>query len=70
MSSAQQDQQARPRVAVLGIGTMGRGMAHSLLRAGCQVDAWNRTPEPAAQLARTARPRMSCPPTRCSMQTW
>jgi 3-hydroxyisobutyrate dehydrogenase len=42
---------ARPRVAVLGAGTMGRGMAHSLLRAGFQVDVWNRTPEPAAQLA-------------------
>ena len=40
-----------PRVAVLGIGTMGRGMAHSLLRAGFHVDAWNRTPEPTAQLA-------------------
>jgi 3-hydroxyisobutyrate dehydrogenase len=26
-------------------------MAHSLLRAGFQVDVWNRTPEPAAQLA-------------------
>jgi 3-hydroxyisobutyrate dehydrogenase len=51
MSSAQQDQQRLPRVAVLGIGTMGRGMAHSLLRAGVQVDVWNRTPEPAAQLA-------------------
>jgi 3-hydroxyisobutyrate dehydrogenase len=43
--------EALPRVAVLGIGTMGRGMAHSLLRAGFRVDAWNRTPEPAAQLA-------------------
>jgi 3-hydroxyisobutyrate dehydrogenase len=42
---------ARPRVAVLGAGTMGRGMAHSLLRAGFTVDVWNRTPEPAAQLA-------------------
>jgi 3-hydroxyisobutyrate dehydrogenase len=40
-----------PRVAVLGIGTMGRGMAHSLLRAGFRVDVWNRTPEPAAELA-------------------
>ncbi len=42
---------ARPRVTVLGAGTIGRGMAHSLLRAGCTVDVWNRTPEPAAQLA-------------------
>jgi 3-hydroxyisobutyrate dehydrogenase len=42
---------ALPRVAVLGIGSMGRGMAHSLLRAGFHADVWNRTPEPAAQLA-------------------
>lgn len=42
---------ARLRVAVLGAGTMGGGMAHSLLRAGFPVDVWNRTPEPAAQLA-------------------
>jgi 3-hydroxyisobutyrate dehydrogenase len=42
---------AQPRVAVLGAGTMGSGMAHSLLRAGFTVDVWNRTPEPAAQLA-------------------
>ena len=42
---------AQPRVAVLGAGTMGRGMTHSLLRAGFTVDVWNRTPEPAAQLA-------------------
>jgi 3-hydroxyisobutyrate dehydrogenase len=40
-----------PRVAVLGIGTMGRGMARNLLRAGLPVDVWNRTPEPAAALA-------------------
>ena len=40
----------RPRVAVLGIGTMGAGMARSLLRAGLQVDVWNRTPAPATIL--------------------
>jgi 3-hydroxyisobutyrate dehydrogenase len=50
MSSAG-DGSRLPRVAVLGIGTMGRGMTHSLLRAGFEVDVWNRTPEPAAQLA-------------------
>jgi 3-hydroxyisobutyrate dehydrogenase len=42
---------AGPRVAVLGIGTMGAGMACNLLKAGLPVDAWNRTPEPAAALA-------------------
>ena len=42
---------ARPRVAVLGTGTMGAGMARSLLRAGLAVDVWNRTPQRAAGLA-------------------
>jgi 3-hydroxyisobutyrate dehydrogenase len=40
-----------PRVAVLGLGTMGAGMARSLLRAGLPVDVWNRTPERAAGVA-------------------
>lgn len=31
------------RVAVLGVGTMGAGMARSLQRAGHDVVAWNRT---------------------------
>jgi 3-hydroxyisobutyrate dehydrogenase len=39
------------RVAVLGLGAMGAGMARSLLRAGLPVDVWNRTPERAADLA-------------------
>ncbi|HCU97141.1 MAG TPA: 3-hydroxyisobutyrate dehydrogenase, partial [Actinobacteria bacterium] len=37
-------------MAVLGIGTMGAGMARNLLRAGLQVDVWNRTPAPATIL--------------------
>ena len=40
-----------PRTAVLGAGTMGRGMTHSLLRNGFTVAAWDRTPEKAAALA-------------------
>ena len=40
-----------PRAAVLGAGTMGRGMAHSLLRNGFTVDVWDRAPEKAAALA-------------------
>lgn len=40
-----------PRVAVLGAGTMGRGVTHSLLRNGFTVDVWDRTPERAAALA-------------------
>ncbi len=43
--------QPRPRVALLGAGTMGSGMAQRLLELGFSVDGWNRTPGPAAQLA-------------------
>ena len=40
-----------PSVALLGTGTMGVGMAHSLLRAGLPLTVWNRHPEKAAPLA-------------------
>ena len=39
------------RVAVLGIGAMGRGMAASALRAGIPVIVWNRTVEATRDLA-------------------
>jgi 3-hydroxyisobutyrate dehydrogenase len=39
------------RVAVLGTGIMGSGMARSLLRAGLDVTVWNRHPGRAAPLA-------------------
>jgi 3-hydroxyisobutyrate dehydrogenase len=38
------------RVAVLGTGTMGAGMARSMLRAGLDVAAWNRTADRAEPL--------------------
>ena len=38
-------------VAVLGIGTMGHGMAASALRAGLPVIVWDRHPERARDLA-------------------
>jgi 3-hydroxyisobutyrate dehydrogenase len=38
-------------VAVLGTGIMGAGMARSLLRAGLDVIAWNRSPGRSAPLA-------------------
>lgn len=40
-----------PTVAVLGTGTMGTGMARSLLRSGIAVRAWNRTASRAQPLA-------------------
>jgi 3-hydroxyisobutyrate dehydrogenase len=39
------------RIALLGLGTMGYGMAQRLLDSGFAVDVWNRTAEPAGQLA-------------------
>lgn len=48
----------RMTVAVLGTGTMGAPIARNLLRAGLDVQVWNRTPARAAALvadgARTA----------------
>jgi 3-hydroxyisobutyrate dehydrogenase len=39
------------RVAILGTGTMGAGMARSMQRAGLDVSAWNRTADKARPLA-------------------
>lgn len=39
------------KVAVLGIGIMGRGMALSLLRKGHEVTVWNRTRDRAEELS-------------------
>lgn len=39
------------RVALLGTGTMGAGMARSMRRAGLDVTAWNRTRKKAEPLA-------------------
>lgn len=39
------------RVAILGTGTMGAGMARSMQREGLSVSAWNRTRDKAAPLA-------------------
>jgi 3-hydroxyisobutyrate dehydrogenase len=40
------------KLAVLGLGTMGQGMAHSALRAGIPTVVWNRDPEVARPLAK------------------
>lgn len=38
------------KVAVLGLGTMGAGMAHRLIGAGFDVTVWNRSPARAKPL--------------------
>jgi len=42
----------RPPIAVLGTGTMGSGMVQRMLDVGFPVTVWNRSPGPAAALAR------------------
>jgi len=39
------------KIAFLGLGMMGSGIAGNLLRAGHQLTVWNRTPEKAEALA-------------------
>jgi 3-hydroxyisobutyrate dehydrogenase len=40
-----------PRVALLGTGIMGAGMARNIAAAGLPLTVWNRSPERAAPLA-------------------
>ena len=43
---------AKPeRVAFLGLGIMGEPMAANLVRAGCELTVWNRTPRKAEMFA-------------------
>lgn len=37
--------ESSPQVTILGVGTMGTGMAHSLLRAGFAPSLWDREPK-------------------------
>ncbi len=41
----------RPTVALIGLGTMGAGIAERLLEQGFAMDIWNRTPDSGARLA-------------------
>ena len=42
---------SKPRVALLGVGIMGTGIAHRLLAAGFPLTVYNRSPEKVAPLA-------------------
>lgn len=44
--------EAKQTVALLGLGTMGHGMASNLLKAGFPLTVWNRTQAKAESLAR------------------
>ena len=39
-------------VGFIGLGSMGRGMARNLIKAGHRVSVYNRSPEPAKELSR------------------
>lgn len=51
MDTENGDRSDKPRVALLGTGIMGAGMAERLLDEGFKVDVWDRTPASAARLA-------------------
>jgi 3-hydroxyisobutyrate dehydrogenase-like beta-hydroxyacid dehydrogenase len=40
------------RIGFIGLGKMGAAIAGNILRAGHELTVWNRSPEPAAELAR------------------
>ena len=42
---------SKQRIALLGVGTMGRGMAANLLKAGFPLTIYNRTRAKAEPLA-------------------
>lgn len=42
--------ESRPRVGVIGLGIMGKPMAHNLIRAAFPVTVFNRSPGPMAEL--------------------
>jgi 3-hydroxyisobutyrate dehydrogenase-like beta-hydroxyacid dehydrogenase len=39
------------KIGFIGLGSMGSGIAENLIRAGHEVTAWNRSPEPLRALA-------------------
>lgn len=52
----------QPRVAVLGLGIMGAGMASNLLRAGFPVNVYNRDAAKSAPFASTGGARVATSP--------
>jgi len=47
----QKESMTKPRVAILGLGIMGGGMASRMLSNGYNVAVYNRNPEKAATLS-------------------
>lgn len=49
------------KIAFLGLGLMGRGMAHNLLQAGFEVTVWNRTAAKAQPLVEAGAQQAETP---------
>lgn len=49
------------KIALLGTGIMGAGMAHNLLKAGYNVTVWNRTAEKTEPLVQAGATRADTP---------
>jgi 3-hydroxyisobutyrate dehydrogenase-like beta-hydroxyacid dehydrogenase len=49
------------KIAFMGLGAMGSGMARRLMTAGHQMQVWNRSPAPAEQLEREGATRLVNP---------
>ena len=45
------------KVGVVGLGAMGKAIAHNLLKAGYQVTVWNRSPHPVEELVQAGATR-------------
>ncbi|HET6486196.1 MAG TPA: NAD(P)-dependent oxidoreductase [Spirochaetia bacterium] len=52
---------AEPKIGWIGTGVMGRSMAGHLLKAGCPVSVFTRTPEKAAELLKAGAVWCSTP---------
>jgi 3-hydroxyisobutyrate dehydrogenase-like beta-hydroxyacid dehydrogenase len=49
------------KVAFLGLGNMGRGMAHNLLQAGHQLTVWNRSKGKGEELVKAGAKEVNTP---------
>jgi 3-hydroxyisobutyrate dehydrogenase len=49
------------RIGFIGLGIMGKGMAHNLLKAGFDLRVWNRTPTRLDEFVRAGATRANSP---------
>ncbi|ABY36823.1 MAG TPA: 3-hydroxyisobutyrate dehydrogenase [Chloroflexus aurantiacus] len=58
-----------PQVGFVGLGIMGKPMAHNLHRAGFSVMVWNRSRQPMDELPAEGLHSAESPPALCIRQT-